>query len=161
MTGANLCDAYHDAARRKSVYAQLGKLSAYFARPRLRRHSPDGHFWFTAFQRGYPIERVAGSKYFRVVARGTAGIRIPVKFNASQQADGEQFTRERDPGAGQCGFRYCAASMRGTAFVFRHRLCQGAGRATAELDLSKIWPPDGVWLEFVNAQLAKLDQAPL
>lgn len=78
-----------------------------------------------------------------------------------QPADFERFTRMMDACASQKIFVHCAANMRVSAFVFLHRLRQGADRAAAERDLEKIWEPDGVWREFVNQRLAEMRQPPL
>ena len=96
-----------------------------------------------------------------VSTQGMTYVHIPVKFDAPQPADFERFTRVLDACAGQRVFVHCAANMRVSAFVFLHRLRHGTDRTTAECDLSKIWQPDGVWREFVNARLAESCQAPL
>ena len=96
-----------------------------------------------------------------VSAQGMTYVHIPVRFDAPQPADFERFTRVMDACADQRVFVHCAANMRVSAFVFLHRLQHGANRAAAERDLKKIWQPDGVWREFVNAQLAALGEAPL
>lgn len=91
-----------------------------------------------------------------VSAQGMTYVHIPVKFDAPQPADFERFTRVMDACAEQKVFVHCAANMRVSAFVFLHRLRQGADRATAENDLTKIWQPDGVWREFVNGRLGEM-----
>ncbi len=96
-----------------------------------------------------------------VSAQGMTYVHLPVKFDAPQPADFEQFTRVTDACAGQKVFVHCAANMRGAAFVFLHRLNHGADRTTAERDLKKIWQPDGVWREFVNQRLTEIGQPPL
>ena len=96
-----------------------------------------------------------------VSAQGMTYVHIPVKFDAPQSEDFDRFTRVLDACAGQRVFVHCAANMRVSAFVFLHRLSHRVDRATAESDLTKIWQPDGVWREFVNARLAGLGQAPL
>jgi len=96
-----------------------------------------------------------------VSAQGMTYVHIPVKFDAPQPADFEQFTRVMDACAGQKVFVHCAANMRVSAFVFLHRLRHGADRATAESDLKKLWQPDGVWRDFVNERLGEMKQHPL
>jgi len=96
-----------------------------------------------------------------VSAQGMTYVHIPVKFDAPQPEDFDRFTRVLDACADQCVFVHCAANMRVSAFVFLYRLRHGTDRATAESDLTKIWQPDGVWQEFVNARLRELKQAPL
>jgi hypothetical protein len=52
--------------------------------------------------------------------------------------------------------------MRVSAFLFLHRIQTGeSDRRSAEQDLKRIWEPDGVWREFMNAELAKMGQMPL
>ena len=96
-----------------------------------------------------------------VAAQGMTYVHIPVNFEAPQPADFERFTREMDACVGQKVFVHCAANLRVSAFVFLHRLRQGADRGAAEGDLVKIWQPDGVWREFVNTRLKELGEAPL
>ena len=96
-----------------------------------------------------------------VSAQGMTYVHIPVQFDAPQSADFDRFTLVMDASAGQKVFVHCAANMRVSAFVFLHRLNQGAYRATAESDLKKIWQPDGVWREFMNRKLAEMKQPQL
>ena len=96
-----------------------------------------------------------------VSAQGMTYVHIPVKFDAPQPADFEQFSKIMDIFAGQKVFVHCAANMRVSAFVFLHRLHQGADRATAGTDLTKIWQPDGAWRAFMNRRLAEIGQPPL
>jgi uncharacterized protein (TIGR01244 family) len=96
-----------------------------------------------------------------VSAQGMTYVHIPVNFESPQPADFERFTRVMDACANQSVFVHCAANMRVSAFVFLHRLRQGADRAMAERDLTKVWQPDGVWREFVNRGLAELGQRAL
>ena len=96
-----------------------------------------------------------------VTAQAMTYVHIPVKFDAPQSADFDRFTRMMDVFAGQRVFVHCAANMRVSAFVFLHRLRHGTERAAAEVDLNKIWQPEGVWREFVNARLGELGQSPL
>ena len=97
-----------------------------------------------------------------VSAQGMTYVHIPVKFDAPQPADFEQFTRVIDACADQRVFVHCAANMRVSAFVFLHRLRNSAvNRAEAERDLRKIWEPDAVWQEFINQRLAEWKQPPL
>lgn len=94
-------------------------------------------------------------------AQGMTYVHIPVRFDAPQPADFEQFTRVMDACAGQKVFVHCAANLRVSAFVFLHRLRHGADRASAERDLAKIWQPEGIWREFVNQRLVEIKQPSL
>jgi len=93
-----------------------------------------------------------------VSAQGMTYVHIPVKFDAPQPADFEQFTRMMDACASRRVFVHCAANKRVSAFIFLHRVRHGADRGTAERDLTKPWQPDGVWREFLNQRLAELKQ---
>ena len=96
-----------------------------------------------------------------VSAQGMTYVHIPVNFESPQPADFDRFTRMMDACAGQKVFVHCAANMRVSAFVFLHRLRQGANRTAAEHDLKRIWEPDNVWRGFLNERLAGLGQPPL
>ena len=97
-----------------------------------------------------------------VSAQGMTYVHIPVKFDAPQPGDFEQFSHVMDIFGGRPVFVHCAANMRVSAFVFLHRLRHGSvGRADAERDLRRIWEPDGVWRAFINRTLAEWKQPPL
>ena len=96
-----------------------------------------------------------------VSSEGMTYIHIPVEFAAPQPADFDRFTRVLDASAGQRVFVHCAANKRVSAFVFLHRLGHGTSRVIAESDLRKIWEPNGVWREYINLRLAKMNQSPL
>lgn len=97
-----------------------------------------------------------------VTLQGMTYIHIPVKFDAPAEADFQRFTQILSACAGQKIWVHCVANMRVSAFVFLHRLKTGSStRVEAEKDLKRIWEPDGVWRDFVNAQLVKMGQKPL
>jgi uncharacterized protein (TIGR01244 family) len=96
-----------------------------------------------------------------VSAQGMTYVHLPVNFGAPKPADFELFTKMMDVCSGQKILVHCAVNKRVSAFMFLHRLRHGADRATAENDLKKIWQPDGVWREFVNERLARMNQLPL
>lgn len=96
-----------------------------------------------------------------VSAQGMTYVHIPVKFDAPQPGDFERFLRTLDACAGRRVFVHCAANKRVSAFVFLHRLREGADRPLAERDLKHIWEPDGIWREFVNQRLAEIGQSSL
>lgn len=96
-----------------------------------------------------------------VSAQGMTYVHIPVNFETPQPKDFQRFTQMMEVCGDQKVFVHCAANMRVSAFVFLHRLSHGTERETAERDLKRIWEPDGVWREFVNARLKELGQPPL
>ena len=89
-----------------------------------------------------------------VTRAGMTYVHIPVLFDAPKRSDYERFEKVMKAVAGEPVFVHCAANMRVSAFMFLYRLRNGlAQRADAEVDLRKIWEPDDVWREFMNAQL--------
>jgi protein tyrosine phosphatase (PTP) superfamily phosphohydrolase (DUF442 family) len=96
-----------------------------------------------------------------VSAQGMTYVHIPVRFDAPQPEDFERFSRAMRAFDARPVFVHCAANMRVSAFVFLHRLRDGANRIDAERDLRKIWRPDGAWKEFINGRLAEMGQPPL
>ena len=97
-----------------------------------------------------------------VSAQGMTYVHIPVKFDAPQAGEFEQFSRMMDVFDGRPVFVHCAANMRVSAFVFLYRQRRGiVARAEAERDLRKIWEPDDVWRGFINRTLAEWKQPPL
>lgn len=96
-----------------------------------------------------------------VSAQGMTYVHIPVNFESPERTDFERFTKIMDACAAQKVFVHCAANMRVSAFLFLHRLRHGVDRATAEIDLKKIWHPDGVWREFMNQRLSEMKQSHL
>jgi len=96
-----------------------------------------------------------------VSAQGMTYVYIPVKFDAPKPEDFERFSLVMRAFDGRPVFVHCAANMRVSAFVFLHRLRDGANRNEVERDLRKIWEPDGVWREFINGRLTEMRQPPL
>lgn len=88
-------------------------------------------------------------------------VHIPVKFDAPQDRNFEQFTRILESCAGQKVFVHCVVNCRVAAFVFLHRLRTGTDRSVAEKALRQIWEPNEIWRNFLNQQLAKLRQPKL
>lgn len=50
-------------------------------------------------------------------------------------------------------FVHCAANMRVSAFVYRHRCFTGVPQATAEAALRQIWTPNETWQRFIQSVL--------
>ena len=97
-----------------------------------------------------------------VSAQGMTYVHIPVKFDAPTREDFERFMRVMKVFERQRVFVHCAANMRVSAFLFLHRLQAGnVERTQAERDLKRIWEPDGVWRELINARLAEWGQPAL
>ncbi|MBK7998243.1 MAG: protein tyrosine phosphatase family protein [Verrucomicrobia bacterium] len=97
-----------------------------------------------------------------VSAQRMTYVHIPVNFEAPTADDFQRFASVMDAFAGRKVFVHCAANMRVSAFVFLNRMrTRSVPRAQAEADLFAIWNPDGVWRNFVNAQLASWGANPL
>lgn len=89
-----------------------------------------------------------------LVARaGMNYVHIPVLFDAPKRSDYERFEKMMNALRDEPVFIHCAANMRVSAFMFLFRVRHGANRAEAEADLRKIWDPDPIWREFINANL--------
>ena len=89
-----------------------------------------------------------------VTRAGMTYLHIPVLFEAPKRSDYERFEKVMKAVEDERVFVHCAANMRVSAFMFLYRLRNGlAKRAQAEADLRKIWEPNEVWREFINAQL--------
>lgn len=90
-----------------------------------------------------------------LVARaGMTYVHIPVLFDAPQRTDYHRFEQIMNAVKSEPVFVHCAANMRVSAFLFLYRLRSGSvPRHAAEADLRKIWWPNEVWREFINANL--------
>jgi ADP-ribose pyrophosphatase YjhB (NUDIX family) len=81
-------------------------------------------------------------------------VHIPVEFTAPQRADLERFFAEMDARRDRKVFVHCIANQRVSAFLFLYRVLKlGHPVAEAELALHRIWTPDPVWQDFIDASL--------
>lgn len=97
-----------------------------------------------------------------VTRAGMTYIHIPVNFESPQPDDFNRFAAIMDTLRDDRVYVHCAANMRVSAFLFLYRTLLGAKpRAEAERDLKRIWNPDGVWREFINARLTEAGQSAL
>lgn len=91
-----------------------------------------------------------------VTRLGMAYCHIPVIFDSPQEADFLLFSRILSAAVGQKVWVHCAANMRVSAFMFLHRVIQEQTPPEQALqDLTRIWAPDSIWLDFINQQLSK------
>jgi protein tyrosine phosphatase (PTP) superfamily phosphohydrolase (DUF442 family) len=89
-----------------------------------------------------------------VTGLGMAYVHIPVNFQAPTTEDFQAFCQVMGAFSERPLFVHCAANMRVSAFIFLHRvLHEHVAVANAESDLLAIWQPDGVWKDFIEAQL--------
>ena len=97
-----------------------------------------------------------------VTRAGMTYIHIPVNFESPKADDFDRFAAIMGTLSEQRVFVHCAVNKRVSAFVFLYRTLRSAKpRPDAERDLKRIWNPDGVWREFVNARLAEAGHEPL
>ena len=88
-----------------------------------------------------------------VSQQGMTYVHIPVNFERPTAADFEKFRRVMDALSDRKVFVHCAANMRGSAFMYLYRVRKDPGcEAQAIADMHRIWRPDGVWKDFIEAQ---------
>lgn len=97
-----------------------------------------------------------------VTRAGMTYVHIPVNFETPRPEDFGRFAAVMDTLRNERVFVHCAANKRVSAFVFLYRTLRSAkARPDAERDLKRIWSPDGVWRDFVNARLAEAGHEPI
>lgn len=88
-----------------------------------------------------------------VSAQGMTYVHIPVNFERPAREDFEKFQRMMDAFADRKIFVHCAANMRVSAFMYLYRVRKDPQcEAEALEDMQRIWQPDGVWRDFIEAQ---------
>ena len=96
-----------------------------------------------------------------VAAQGMEYIHIPVVWEQPTEADLSRFFEAMDATQGQKRFVHCIANMRVSAFVFLYRvLRQAMPVEEARTSLARIWQPNPVWQQFIDAALARGQQEP-
>jgi protein tyrosine phosphatase (PTP) superfamily phosphohydrolase (DUF442 family) len=89
-----------------------------------------------------------------VAQQGMTYVHIPVNFERPTTANFDTFSRVMDIFADRKVFVHCAANMRVSAFMYLYRVRKDPGcEAQAIADMHKIWRPDGVWKDFIEAQV--------
>ena len=89
-----------------------------------------------------------------VSQQGMTYVHIPVNFERPTTANFDTFSRVMDIFADRKVFVHCAANMRVSAFMYLYRVRKDPGcEAQAIADMHKIWRPDGVWKDFIEAQV--------
>jgi len=88
-----------------------------------------------------------------VSQQGMTYVHIPVNFEHPAPADFDKFQRLMDVFADRKVFVHCAANMRVSAFMYLYRVRKDPGCETRAIaDMHKIWRPDGVWKDFIEAR---------
>jgi protein tyrosine phosphatase (PTP) superfamily phosphohydrolase (DUF442 family) len=91
-----------------------------------------------------------------VTGQGMEYIHIPVVFDNPTETDLARFFAAMDENHDKKRFVHCIANMRVSAFVFLYRvLRQGMEPEEARAMMQKIWQPNAVWQQFIDATLAR------
>jgi uncharacterized protein (TIGR01244 family) len=96
-----------------------------------------------------PDERAVVESY------GMTYYAIPVVWEQPTTADFQQFQTVLADHAQAPVFVHCAKNLRVSAFVYLHRCLSGESQTAAAADLAKIWHPNAVWQQFIDATLAQ------
>ena len=90
-----------------------------------------------------------------VGATGVAYVNIPVDFAKPTAEDFRVFSEVVRAYKGRSIFVHCQINLRGSSFVFLHRVIhEGAEPAEALAKLTGVWAPDRVWKRFIEETLA-------
>jgi protein tyrosine phosphatase (PTP) superfamily phosphohydrolase (DUF442 family) len=91
-----------------------------------------------------------------LTAQGINYLQIPVPWAAPQAAQFTLFSQVLWAMREDAVLVHCAGNMRASAFVFLYRVVhEGEPLAEAAALLHGVWKPDGVWQDFIAAQLAE------
>jgi protein tyrosine phosphatase (PTP) superfamily phosphohydrolase (DUF442 family)/ribosomal protein S27AE len=97
-----------------------------------------------------------------VESLGMQYVHIPVQWEAPTAADFDAFCKAMDAARAEdrTVFVHCVANKRVSVFVYLYRVLRlGVPRETAEVDLRKLWTPEGVWASFVADTLSGMTTA--
>ncbi len=85
---------------------------------------------------------------------GLEYIHLPVMWAAPTLADFQEFVRVMTKYPDQQIFVHCAANKRVAVFMYLYRqIITGVDKITADRDLAKIWTPDRIWQDFIDATI--------
>lgn len=82
---------------------------------------------------------------------GLEYLQIPVQWTAPTLADFAAFTSAMDAATDRPVFVHCAANKRVSVFVYLYRRYLGIEEIVARQDLAKIWTPEPIWQDFIDA----------
>jgi protein tyrosine phosphatase (PTP) superfamily phosphohydrolase (DUF442 family) len=82
---------------------------------------------------------------------GLEYIHIPVAWNAPTREDFQIFVKAMEVHLQHKIFVHCAANKRVSVFMYLYQIHQGIDSMTAGKDLAKIWVPNLIWQNFINA----------
>lgn len=90
-----------------------------------------------------------------VAAQGVVYVNIPVDFAHPTAEDFRVFSELLRSNAGKRILVHCQANLRGSAFVFLHRVIyEGASFSDAARRMNGVWAPNAAWKRFIEATLA-------
>jgi protein tyrosine phosphatase (PTP) superfamily phosphohydrolase (DUF442 family) len=89
-----------------------------------------------------------------VGAQGVVYVNIPVSFSKPSTEDFRQFSEIVRANAGRNVLVHCQVNLRGSAFVFLHRVIhEKAPIGETANKLNAVWAPDRVWTTFIDQTL--------
>ncbi|MFO1339843.1 MAG: protein tyrosine phosphatase family protein [Burkholderiaceae bacterium] len=89
-----------------------------------------------------------------VERQGLRYVNIPIPFNKPGDADFDAFVAAMDGMKDRQVLVHCQVNMRGSSMVFLYRVIAGHEPPEAAYEaVTKVWSPDGVWKQFIVAQL--------
>jgi protein tyrosine phosphatase (PTP) superfamily phosphohydrolase (DUF442 family) len=81
-------------------------------------------------------------------------IQIPVRWDAPTLANFQEFVRVMALYENELVFIHCAANKRVAAFMYLYRqIVEGVDETIAQQDLAKIWTPNHLWQNFLDATI--------
>lgn len=84
---------------------------------------------------------------------------IPVDFQAPTQQNLNRFYEVMEASAGKKVFVHCAANYRVSSFIALYGQCKlGWTPEQANTHISRIWEPDEVWAQFIEASRQELQR---
>jgi protein tyrosine phosphatase (PTP) superfamily phosphohydrolase (DUF442 family) len=91
----------------------------------------------------------------RVVADlGMEYVNIPVVWTRPTEENLADFFAAMEARADRKVYVHCAVNMRVSAFCYLYRVLRlGVPPDEAEIELHDVWVPDGVWKDFIRAQV--------
>jgi protein tyrosine phosphatase (PTP) superfamily phosphohydrolase (DUF442 family) len=92
----------------------------------------------------------------RIESLGMGYVHLPVIWEKPEHQVFITFSSLLNTHQGIKVFAHCVLNMRVSAFVYLHRILRmGHSEVEARQTMLEIWEPEGVWKEFIAAELAK------
>jgi protein tyrosine phosphatase (PTP) superfamily phosphohydrolase (DUF442 family) len=88
--------------------------------------------------------------------QGLVFVNVPIDFGAPAERDYEAFAGVMQALGGRRVFVHCQINLRASSLVFLYRAIALKESPESAYDaVSKVWKPDGVWRQFIVAQLRR------